>query len=132
MCQVESKNFGFSRVSKMSSYVKLTSSEGAEFFVHRDCANVSQTIGAMLSGEYLKRRCYFFLLFFLCFPSNHLFRFWLHNSEKKEKRTEGKQNIYIKHMSCFNQHVTIILFLLFLSVADHFFFSCFCYFFFHT
>jgi hypothetical protein len=45
-----------SQVDKqMSNYVKLTSSEGAEFFVHRDCANVSQTIGAMLSGEF----CFF-------------------------------------------------------------------------
>jgi hypothetical protein len=35
----------------MSGYVKLVSAEGHEFFVHRECANVSQTIGAMLSGE---------------------------------------------------------------------------------
>jgi hypothetical protein len=35
----------------MSSYVKLTSAEGHDFFVHRDCADVSQTIGAMLSGK---------------------------------------------------------------------------------
>jgi len=36
----------------MGDYVKLTSAEGHDFFVHRDCANVSQTIGAMLSVSY--------------------------------------------------------------------------------
>jgi hypothetical protein len=39
------------RDTSMSSYVKLTSAEGHDFFVHRDCADVSQTIGAMLSGK---------------------------------------------------------------------------------
>ena len=49
----------------MSNYVKLTSAEGHDFFVHRDCANVSQTIGAMLSGK--PRLCTFF---FPSFPSS--------------------------------------------------------------
>ena len=82
----------------MSNYVKLTSSEGAEFFVHRDCANVSQTISAMLSGEYSKRgvTLAYFLLFFLCILPT-IFTLWLRTStckkKKKEERTERKQNI---------------------------------------
>mmetsp|Transcript_1223 Transcript_1223/g.1572 ORF Transcript_1223/g.1572 Transcript_1223/m.1572 type:complete len:107 (-) Transcript_1223:64-384(-) len=37
-------------------YVKLVSAEGAEYWVHRKCANVSGTIKAMLSGRFAESK----------------------------------------------------------------------------
>eukprot|EP01084_Bolivina_argentea_P267627 454368_1 len=50
--------FGMAAVTEEpdSKFVKLVSSEGAEFFVERQCAMISGTIKAMIQGNFVESK----------------------------------------------------------------------------